>query len=359
MSKGVRIGEIEVLRVVAAIAVLLCHMSILPGGYLAVEYFAVLSGLLMARGVKLQPRAGIRNLALDTGRYVFKKIKMFYPELLVATILGLLSFNYAKHTVDYSLQYVFHSISGNLLLLKMADGAWAMRSTVPPVWYLSSMFFSILLIYPFLCRTRKRYIFLVPGLLLLSYLAFNEGGVGSKSVDKWLMFAYSGNIRICSEFLIAIGLSPLIGILSKLISESQNASKILNAVKYVSLVALCPLCFYKQGVTDMLFLIFALVYLIIAFASASNSTKETQSVFNKVSRYCGMISIAIFLSHSPALCISGGIAKRLGVNAALACFLAFLVTAIFSYITIYGAKKIRAFFARRQKIISADEFKNG
>ena len=351
MNKGVRIAEIELLRVVAAVAVLLYHMSILPGGYLAVEYFAVLSGLLMARGVKLKPGAGMRNVAQDTGIYIFKKIKVFYPELLVATCLGLLSFNYAKHSVNYSLQYIFHSITGNLFLLKMTDGAWALSSTVPPAWYLSSMVISMLLIYPFLCRIKK-YFFFILGSLLMSYMVFNVGGVGSKYVDKWLTFAYIGNIRICSEFLIAIGLSPLTGILEKLMTGRQYVFQVLNAVRYACLAVLLLLYFYEQTITDVAFLVLALIYLIITFACADASKINDASCYARRARYCSMVSIAIFLSHSPALCISGGIAKRLSVSGSVNIFLNLLVTAAFVLLTIYGAKKIRLFFGHCVKKVA-------
>ena len=74
-----RISEIEILRVVAAIVIMLFHMNVLPGGgRLAVEFFAILSGLLMARSVEKKKELGIIQ---STRSFITGKIQSFYPEL--------------------------------------------------------------------------------------------------------------------------------------------------------------------------------------------------------------------------------------------------------------------------------------
>lgn len=346
MNKKARIAEIEIVRVFAALAIMLFHMNILPGGQLAVEIFAVLSGLLMASSVTSMPEECKNDIIGATYRFVARKIRAFYPELIVATLIGVVCFNYAKVSLAESLNYIFASLTGNLLLLKMSGFSWCAGGACPPSWYLSSMIISMILICPFLLKVKKLYFFLAPGVGLFLYLYFNFDGVEKSSCQDWLGFTYGGNIRVCSELLIAIGAYPIVRYLGKCTRESVKLRIVSNACKWGSLTGILVLLFKENGYTDLLFLILAVTYFICLFAESAAADGNPRKWSNPLLRYCGVGSIAIFLTHSPALMISGGISTRFDINAIEWVVLSFIVTSLFSLVTIYGGRRIRQMVSR-------------
>lgn len=344
-----RISEIEILRVVAAIVIMLFHMNVLPGGgRLAVEFFAILSGLLMARSVEKKKELGIIQ---STRSFITGKIQSFYPELVIATILGILCFNYAKYPLGESLSYIVRSIIGNLLFLRMSGFSWCADGACPPAWYLSSMVLAMLLIHPFLSRTKNYTIFLIPGCLLFLWLYLSVGGVENKSFSEWLLFTYTGNFRIFSELLIAIGLYPCIKHLANFLRERKTVRTVVHVCRLFCVIALFAFFFKEHGKTDLLFLCLCLTYMVTTFACANaGTTSNAQNHEGKNSHKgklgillskCSSASLAIFLTHFPALYISRGISTRFPISQHVWILLSFLVTLIFSLITIYAGMKFR------------------
>ena len=346
MNTTARIAEIEVLRICAAVAIMLFHMNILPGGRLAVEVFAVLSGLLMARSVTTESEECRKNIVAATYRFVTRKIRAFYPELIVATLIGVVCFNYTKVSLAEAVEYIFASITGNLCLLKMSGFSWSAGGCNPPSWYLSSMIISVILIYPFLLRVRKLYFFLVPGIILFLYLYCSFGGVEKLSVHDRLGFTYGGNIRVCSEMLVAIGVYPIILFLGQRMRKSAKACIVSKVCKLGCLTGILVLLFRENGYTDLLFLLLVVIYFICLFAESAAADGNPRKWSNPLLRYCGVGSIAIFLTHSPALMISGGISTRFDINVIEWAVLTFIVTSVFSVVTIYGGRRIRQKFYR-------------
>ena len=79
-------AELDGLRALAVIAVLLCHLDVawLPGGFVGVDIFFVLSGFLITRLIATEIR--------QTGRFRFgnfyvRRIRRLYPALLTTVIV--------------------------------------------------------------------------------------------------------------------------------------------------------------------------------------------------------------------------------------------------------------------------------
>lgn len=345
-----RIVEIELMRVIAALVIMLYHMDILPGGLLAVELFAVLTGVLLFKSWARRDSSARTNVFSETCAFIVRKIRVFYPELFIATILGIMCYNYTKYSWYEGVNYVLQTLVGNLLLLKMSGFSWCSYGACPPVWYLSSMIFSILVIYPVISRWRCNLGCLIAGSLLFLFLYYHEGGVMRQSVTDWLYVTYSGNIRIGSELLISIGISPYIYRLVVMIKQKKLCRYLVRVVQYLTLIGIFALFFKKNGYTDILFLLLSLTYVVCVFARSEAGDYQLRNC--SLLKYSSVASIAIFLTHSPALCISGGLQTRLGLNPEVNVLLAFLITSVFSLICIYGGICLRIFFNKSHKVKS-------
>lgn len=337
-----RIFEIEVMRLIASFIIMMYHMSMLPGGYLAVEFFAVLTGVLFARSIDCHSPEPNTNIVLATKAFVVRKIKVFYPELFIATILGLICHNYLKYPILDGFTYVLQSLVGNMLLMKMSGLSWCAQGALPPVWYLSSMILSIIIIYPLFLKIKSHTCALIIGIILFFILYIHEGGVMRSSFCDWVYCTYSGNIRVFSEFLIAIGVAPCINLIASLLTYKVIYRIIFAALQYVALMGIFILFLVEPGKTDALFLCLVLLYVVVSFARAcSHPVQHRMYISSKYLKYLGSASIAVFLTHAPALMVSGGLQTRLALGKGVYVVLSLIVTIIFSFICIYGGEMFR------------------
>lgn len=145
---------LDVLRVFFAVAILLYHaehlkieplFKLVPGGYIAVEFFFILSGALMAKSARnLQI---YESMAKETVRFIVKKIKGFILPYSLIWLLGLLVRLIQMDSLSF--RYVIESV-WQLLFCEMAGLDQGYR--VEGAWYLSAMLIGMLILYPLLLR---------------------------------------------------------------------------------------------------------------------------------------------------------------------------------------------------------------
>jgi len=83
------IRPLEGYRALAIIAVLVFHLDehLLPGGYLGVDLFFVISGFIITKGLMSSKEAGTLSLA----RFYARRFRRLFPALLVTTIVSLIA----------------------------------------------------------------------------------------------------------------------------------------------------------------------------------------------------------------------------------------------------------------------------
>ena len=90
-----RYNKIDIIRVLAVASILFYHMGLLPGGYLAVCTFFVLSGFLTTISAFQKENFSIKEYYINR----FKKI--YIPLLIVVfTTIGVLSFFKTSHWMN-------------------------------------------------------------------------------------------------------------------------------------------------------------------------------------------------------------------------------------------------------------------
>lgn len=178
MTANSRLVAVDGLRGVAAICVALmhAHISILPvlRGYLAVDFFFILSGYVIARSYEPRFAAG-----LGVGEYAWARIERLYPLLLIGSVTGV-----AAWLAGYS-EFV---PAGPADLVRALIGQFAM---VPFLSTASSLAFDAALwsisfellaniahasIYPRL-STRRLPLLIAASFLLLAFMAHRYGSL--------------------------------------------------------------------------------------------------------------------------------------------------------------------------------------
>ena len=151
-------GEIELLRFIFALGVVLVHSTHLFGdewkyfhkaGF-GVEFFFIVTGFLLAKSVSKINKDGYpENLVKETLLFIRKKVSAFYLELILAAAFGLTFILFTSTLSNKEIFLIFcQSIPHDYLLL-FATGFWK-NNINGPVWYLSTMLLCTVLYYPIL-----------------------------------------------------------------------------------------------------------------------------------------------------------------------------------------------------------------
>lgn len=217
--------EIECYRIFFTISVAVLHFSedytgtrgIIPGGYLGVDFFFMLSGyLMMKHWVKSQKQGSAFS---NTFRYFSHRIKRLYPPYLVATIVMLLvQWSFEGFGIRELASYLWR-IRWQLVCLHFLGmpAEFNMRS----VWYISTLIFLTWIIFFLIDRDLDLFIGIAPAIsiLILVYLARKYGTLTQQgSYD----FVFNGGLlRGFSEMSIG----AVLPFVSKEINRRLNIEK--------------------------------------------------------------------------------------------------------------------------------------
>lgn len=147
-----RYGDIELLRFIVAMAVLLFHAMyfkgcplLARGGYIGVEFFFLLSGYLMA--AHIAKKAETASVSRDCYVYLWHRLLSFWPELLCACIIGVLVFAWGHHgDMHLTLCKLRDTIVGNIFLLDITTlGPAGVNGAA---WFLGALMLSSAVVYP-------------------------------------------------------------------------------------------------------------------------------------------------------------------------------------------------------------------
>lgn len=178
-AKSSRLNAIELVRFVGALGILTIHFGkfyfensgYFSKGYLFVEYFFILTGFYMMRGLDREGEP------LSTPAFLLRKIKGFYAPLCVA-LCGHLLYDciYQRcQTVGAVLDKLFH-FKWEFLLLSTAgfidEPQINQGHLMGQTWYLSAMVIALVFAYPLARFYRRAYLNLISPLFILCVYSF-------------------------------------------------------------------------------------------------------------------------------------------------------------------------------------------
>lgn len=283
---------LDSLRAIAVILVLVYHLdsSFLPGGFLGVDIFFVLSGFLITLRLKMQRGPVIPFLYEFYRRRLLRLAPMSMFVLVCA--FGLAHF-LLPATDYYDFAEVARSItffSANIILLFQADYFDALSDLKPLVHYWSlSLEEQFYLIYPavfFLPSTaywRKRLIVVATFASLLTFILLKS--YGYESAAFYLPFARSWE-------LLAGGLLVYVPIIS-LGKKSRFILRFLAVLVIIILTCLPNHFGYESSLTIICVVVATLLFI---YVSQITISFRVNSIL-KISFYIGKISYGIYLWH--------------------------------------------------------------
>ena len=308
MKNGGRNGKVELWRFIFSIAVMCYHIYkyilhepsgslFFSRGYIGVEFFFVLSGILMAKSAygEIQRNDNI-PLGKSTTRFIKKKISSIMPMHIVVFIILFTLLCFAK---EWSLTSIFENLLESIPGFTFTRMAGIYGSYVNfPEWYISVMLIAMLILYP---MTRKWYTsfthIIAPliSLLILGYLSHEYGGLGN--VNVWTPIGSKPVLRGISE----ISLGVVCFEVSRTLKERKLTKRQRTAITVLETASLAGAIWMSLDASPEEYDIYALIFLAVALTCAFSQQSYGEKLFsNEVCTYLGKLSLPIYLVHRTA-----------------------------------------------------------
>ena len=132
--------EVDGLRAIAVLAVMLFHAGVpwVPGGYLGVDIFFVISGYLIMRVIVAEREAGHFSLA----RFWIRRIRRILPALLLTMALATpfaVLWMLPDQLQNFGQSLTASALMGNNVLLWLTDGYWSEPAQFKPLLHTWSL----------------------------------------------------------------------------------------------------------------------------------------------------------------------------------------------------------------------------
>ena len=316
-QRRLRNGKIELLRFIFATTVLFFHarlaawdhdvtlykgLLLFPMGKLGVEFFFILSGFFMAKSIESDLNqhkfidSNSDSLSDDTFNYVKRRVRAVLP-YHVPFCLAALAIGVYNHFGNNLPKYLINSIL-TLFFLNSTGLVMGSKGLIAPEWYLSSMFLTLLLLYPLV----KKYWSTVPltvcpliGFLCIGYIVHtNEGFPGN--IEDWGGITLYSNLRALGEMSLGVTSYALSAKLTNHTFSNTLYTKLLKIVEFLSyLIALLLMCTTLPHIPQLvLLLLFTGLTISMSIYGFGNNSTLFQNSFT---RYLGAISLPVYISQ--------------------------------------------------------------
>lgn len=308
-ERSSRVLGLDGLRAIAVIGVLIYHMEphILPGGFLGVNLFFVLSGYLIALKSHLYEPYRLR----DAGIFYVKRIKRIYPALVLTILLSCFAARFiAPHSLGGIRGEVFSILCGynNWWQIAKNESYFARIGTASFFTHMWSLAIELqfYLIWPLLlvvlrALEKKRHM-AMPVLLILAAASIVEAALMFKPNQDPTRVYYGTDTRI-SAMLIGCAL----GILSKRYRiVASKVGKVLNSIIFCVLLASIVWMYFKaDGMHASTYYAYLPLFTVVAALLIALCSDEREP-FGKILEFkplavIGKYSYEIYLVQFPAI----------------------------------------------------------
>lgn len=284
--------DIDGLRAIAVVAVILFHLGFLPHGYLGVDVFFVISGYLITGIVYQEAQKGGFSML----KFYERRLRRIMPLLLVISAIALLLglyFMLPDDLENLSQSVVASNLSANniLMLLTSAD-YWAVKNEYKPLMHTWSLGIEeqFYLIYPILFIAfggpRTRYIKYM--LLLLIAVSLGLWWLSVKDGHKFFLIQYR-------FFELAVG-----GFCAIQFTHFKQPKSWQKILLYAGLLALVLSMVLNEGSNDTKVLLTTLLtatVLVLGKLCVENEKFYTPLLTNRVIVFIGLISYSLYMWH--------------------------------------------------------------
>ncbi|MDO4544722.1 MAG: acyltransferase [Bacillota bacterium] len=340
-----RITSVELMRFIAAIAVMIFHFftvyinsdGLVVFAYVFVDFFFVLSGFFMMKHLteKKEP--------LNPAAFLLHKVRSFYPIFITAFALQFLLF------VEMNRLFSFREALGALrhfkweaLLLQtthfIPDPQFNTDYLLGQAWYLSAMMLALVFAYPLAKYMRKWFLALICPLAILLIYSYAMEALGTMNIGNEYFGVISsavlrGFAGTCVGSLCYAGYGYLK-------DHHVKGRKVASAIEILCYLGVLVLIFLPGGISDADSLFFVLVFGLIIIFSFLDETPVSHFLNTHgtgVLSWLGSISLYLYLLHWSVM--TGLNLWGKGLDPALAVALYFAITLALSIILKYINEK--------------------
>ena len=351
MSSKQRNCTIDLMRFVMTLAVVMVHIVttfmkddffLLKGGTIAVEFFFILSGLLLAASADRADHA--RSVAQATWKTMKSKVCAIYPMWLLALLARMITrVIMGGYSLRKTLLMVEESTSSYLMLTNL--GLLDSPAVIKYSWYIPVMLLCTLMLYPILFKWRKAFTYTLAPLIALfgcTYLFHSTGSLFTR--DAWLGFTFSSVVRGGCEMCMGVMVYEAATWLQRRFSGrlTKTGRTLFTVVEAAVLVYVMyyVLRFLYPEVLLNLTLCFA-VFLTIAYANVSWSAKIIRG---RLWTWLGQFSLAVYLAQGVPSHLLTNVYGTM--NRWLFVLLFFAMTFAVAFLLWYGAKLLTFLFRK-------------
>ncbi len=282
-------GGIEAMRLVISICVVVHHYcGYSPGGYLGVDFFFVLSGFFLMK--HFERYEGSNNCAAEAAmQYTFERYKRIIPHYIFTCILALILTLY----MDGHLSVLDWIQNGMWELLMLEAFGMTENLMIGPGWYCSALLIAGFVIYYFLSKFKKTYLYFVAPFSFMGIFAWMMNQFGH--LNRWLQYdtvISTGVLRGFAEIGLGCICYKIAGVILCKKKVSIWQSTLLEVICVI--IILYTIRFQGLSRSDFSCVLFMAILITSLFIKNSLWSR----FFNHwLFKYMGKISMAVFLNH--------------------------------------------------------------
>jgi peptidoglycan/LPS O-acetylase OafA/YrhL len=314
-----RFEALDGLRGVAALAIVIYHIKPVWGGYLAVDFFFVLSGFVLSISYLYRRKISVWQF---TVRRLFRLYPLHIFSLATFTLAMLFVYDQLPDRSNYWLETLIQ----NLTLTQNIGLAPNRITWNYPSWSISVEFWIGILFILLISRSSKiSFLILLSGILLL-VIFFNTGHLEVQA-KNYYGYLNAGLVRGGACFLLGVAACSIYekGSVSRLIKKHENGLEVLIVVSIASLLII------RSGKLSELDYLAPPLFMIAVLVFA-NGTGFLAKLFSKL-KFLGTISYSIYLNHLTILLLVNYYGRVWDVNWYATLFASFALLFLWSYIT--------------------------
>jgi peptidoglycan/LPS O-acetylase OafA/YrhL len=287
-NKSIKFEALDSLRGLAALAVAVFHFNPGWGGYLAVDFFLVLSGFILSHSYLYKYEK------MSPVEFISHRIARLYPLHIFTLITFIFAFLYVKGSLPQYADGTLFTLIQNLTLTQNIGFNPSGITYNYPSWSISVEFWVNIIFILYISKATKSSTLFVVSVIGLLIMYGNTGHLDTHS-NNYFTFLNSGLVRGASSFFLGI-LSYRIYLYYR---NDERVTKYINYIELLSVAGVLVIVFGRSGkfsATDV-FSPFVFMFVVAVFTFESGYLSNHLKKY----KYLGEISYSIYLNQITVL----------------------------------------------------------
>ncbi len=322
--------EIDLAKFLFSVVIVLYHSTkltscagegIMPFGFLATDFFFMVSGYLMVKSSKKYEE---RPLGKSTFDFLMSKVKSLYPYLVFSFVIAFV----ARQIIFFSegsrpIVKLFKDTVASLheVILLQGSGIDFGKIYNGPTWYISSMLIAMAILFPILMKKKEWFVnigSLAAAVLVYAFISQEKGTLNSLG---WSGFVSFGVLRAIAGLSLGVFLTSLTDKIAasplKLNKFGKIALALLEGVLGLTLLLLMQ----NEGKNEFDFVAILLIFFICLIIFSSESALS-EILPEKLCRLLGRLSLVIYFNHRIMVFLLNAFAPELSYKRSLVIYIA-------------------------------------